>query len=156
MPLIASIHALGHIGNPLAIPLMIEKYSHENKKVRFAVACALGTFAGDSRAVEALMALTKDSDEDVRDWATFGLGVLGHVDSPEIRESLLKLTSDPRLVGLANRKESRAIPALIAELNRGALSSGLGEAAEFLGTSEHHDEWGAHDFAEALRQRFSV
>src|SRR5207253_9364544 len=63
---------------------------HENPDVRFAVACALGNFADDPRAAPVLMTLMHDVDDDVRDWATFGLGVLGDKDSPEIREVLLE------------------------------------------------------------------
>ena len=126
LPLLASIHALGHIGNILAVPLVIEKRSHQDPDVRFAVACALGSFADDPKAAQALMELTQDTDEDVRDWATFGLGVLGQLDSPEIREALVTRLSDTNadvraeaLAGLAARKERKAIPALIAELNQG-------------------------------------
>src|SRR5262249_40315079 len=45
LPLRAAIHALGHIGNPLAIPVLIQNCSHKDNGVRFAVACALGKFA---------------------------------------------------------------------------------------------------------------
>jgi HEAT repeat protein len=162
LPLSAAIHALGHIGNPLAVPLVIQNCSHDNANVRFAVACALGKFADDHRAVQALIALMEDPDGGVRDWATFGLGVLGDGDSTEIREALLKRTTDPdsnargeAFVALASRKESRAIPVLIAELNHGELSDHLREAAEaFLSDSEQFAGWGPHDFAEALRRRF--
>lgn len=162
LPLLAAIHALGHIGNPLALPLVIQNCSHGDANVRFAVACALGKFANDPRAVQALIALMGDRDEDVRDWATFGLGVLGDADSSEIRAALLKRTNDPSpdvreeaLVALANRKESRVIPTLISELNQGAVSGRLREAAEsFLGESEQHEKWDGHDFAKALSLRF--
>ena len=90
LPLLSAIHALGHIGNPLAVPLVIANCEHENPDVRFAVACALGDFTADPRAAPALMALMQDVDDDVRDWATFGLGVLGDQDSREIREALLE------------------------------------------------------------------
>ena len=95
LPLYSAIHALGHIGKSHALPLIIQNCSHEDAKVRFAVACALGNFAADPRAVQALILLMEDRDEDVRDWATFGLGVLGDADSPEIRVALLKRTNDP-------------------------------------------------------------
>ena len=164
LPLLSSIHALGHIGNPLAVPLVIEKCSHQHSDVRFAVACTLGSFADDPRAVQTLMELTQDTDEDVRDWATFGLGVQGQVDSPEIREALVTRLSDTNsnvreeaLVGLARRKERRAIPVLIGELNRGDLSYRLREAAEaFLGECEQHPEWGAREFAKALRTQLTL
>lgn len=163
-PLSSAIHALGHIGNSHALPLMIQKRSHEDNMVRFAVACALGNFADDPGAAQALIVLTEDHDEDVRDWATFGLGVLGQTDSPEIRAALLKRTNDPNpdvrgeaLAALANRSESRAIPLLIAELNQGLMSDPLREAAEsFLGKSEQHKTWDGHDFVKALKLHFRL
>jgi HEAT repeat protein len=162
LPLLAAIHALGHIGNPRALSLLIENRSHPDRSIRFAVAFALGNFADDPSSVEALIALMEDSDGGVRDWATFALGVLGHANSTEIRAALLKRTTDPdsdargeAFVALANRTESRAIPTLIAELNRGELTDHLREAAElFLGDDEEYAAWGPHDFAEALRLRF--
>lgn len=164
LPLLAAIHALGHIGNPFALPLVIQNCSHEDDKVRLAVACALGHFADDPRAVQALIVLMEDRDEDVRDWATFSLGVLGHADSPEIRVALLKRTNDPNpnvrgeaLAALANRRESQAIPPLVAELDQGTVSDPLREAAEsFLGESEQHEKWDGHDFAKALKLRFRL
>jgi HEAT repeat protein len=164
LPLSSAIHALGHIGNSHALPLMIQNCSHEDGKVRFAVACALGNFADDPRTVQALIVLMEDRDDDVRDWATFGLGVLGHTDSPEIRVALLKRANDPNpdergeaLAALANRGESQAIPPLIAELNQGVVSDPLREAAEsFLGESEQHEKWDGHDFAKALKLYFRL
>jgi len=164
LPLLSAIHALGHVGNPLAVPLVIANCEHENPDVRFAVACALGNFADDPRAAPVLMTLMHDVDDDVRDWATFGLGVLGDKDSPEIREVLLERMSDPNcdvreeaLVALANRKESRAVPALIAELNQREISDRLREAAEtFLGENEQRLGWGPNDFAGALRKQFAL
>jgi len=146
------------------VPLVIANCEHENPDVRFAVACALGNFADDPRAAPVLMTLMHDVDDDVRDWATFGLGVLGDKDSPEIREVLLERMSDPNcdvreeaLVALANRKESRAVPALIAELNQREISDRLKEAAEtFLGENEQRLGWGPNDFAGALRKQFAL
>lgn len=164
LPLLSAIHALGHIGNPLAVPLVIANCEHENPDVRFAVACALGNFADDPRAAPALMTLLDDIDDDVRDWATFGLGVLGAQDSLEIREALVRRMNDRNcdvreeaLLALANRKEPRAVPALISELNQPEVSDRLREAAEaFLGENEQRMEWGPNDFAEALRKQFAL
>lgn len=165
LPLLSAIHGLGHIGNPLALPVVIANCEHENSDVRFAVACALGKFADDPRAVQTLMAMMQDDDDHVRDWATFGLGVLGNADSSEIREALLKRMIDcdcdvreEALVALANRKEQRAIPTLIAELNhQREISDRLREAAEsFLGNNEERMGWSPNDFATALRRHFAL
>ena len=53
-PLDSAIAALGHINNPLAIPLIAKHCTHYSPKIRFSAACALGSFAllGDPRVVE--------------------------------------------------------------------------------------------------------
>jgi hypothetical protein len=45
-------------------------------QIRFSVACALGSFPNDPLSVRTLLAMMEDADGDVRDWATFGVGVL--------------------------------------------------------------------------------
>ena len=42
----------------------------------------------------ALLRLTEDTDDDVRDWATFGLDVQGGADSAEIRDALFRKLTD--------------------------------------------------------------
>ena len=73
-PLTSAIFALGHLDEPGAVPLIAQFRSHPNAETRFAVACALGSFPNEPLSVETLLALMADADEDVRDWATFGLG----------------------------------------------------------------------------------
>ena len=46
-PLSSAIHALGHLNNPAAIPLLSSYRQHPVAEVRFALACALGSFAND-------------------------------------------------------------------------------------------------------------
>ncbi len=162
LPLLAAVHALGHIGNPLAISLVVAHHLHADVDVRFAVACALGNFANDAHAKDALLALMRDDDEDVRDWATFGLGVLGDLDSDEVRDALWQRISDPcpdvreeSLVGLARRKDQRALKVLIAALNQPEISDRVREAAaEFLG--EQHADHTSNDYMALLKQRFPV
>ena len=74
-------------------------------------------------AVRALIELTKDADETVRDWATYGLGRVGNVNSPAIRAALWERVddSDPivraeALAGLAKRKAKGIVEALTTEL----------------------------------------
>jgi HEAT repeat protein len=164
LPLLSLIHALGHIGNPLAVPLVIEHRLHPSADVRFSVACALGNFANDSRAADALLALMQDTDEDVRDWATFGLGVQGELDSDEIRDALLQRMTDPNrnvreesLAGLGKRKDRRALPAIVAELNQPEISDCVIEAAEsFLGKGEDRHNWRPGDYIATLKKQFSL
>ncbi len=80
-PLSSAIYALSHIGNQRAIPLLVHYSTHPESDIRFAVACACGSFANESTIVPVLLELMRDADEDVRDWATFGLGTLGTVDT---------------------------------------------------------------------------
>jgi HEAT repeat protein len=160
VPLVAAVHALGHIGDPLAIPLVVPHSLHLDVDVRFAVACALGNFANDGPAKDALLALMRDADEDVRDRATFGLGVLGDLDSDEIRDALLQGISDPcpdvreeSLVGLAKRKDQRALKGLIAALNQPEVSDRVREAAaELLG--EQQAEHTSSYYVALLKERF--
>ena len=67
--------------------------------------------------------LSRDADEEVRDWATFGLGSLTEVDTPELRETLLARLVDTddntrgeAVIGLAKRHDPRVVAPLIREL----------------------------------------
>lgn len=164
LPLRSAIHALGHIGNALAVPLLIEHRYHPSAEVRFAVAFALGNFPNDERSACALLELMRDDVANVRDWATFGLGVQGKLDSQEIRQGLAdRLTDTDRdargeaLCGLAKRRDTRALPALIAELNQAEPSDRAFEAAEaFLDCALDEPRRSPNDYIAALRQRFSL
>jgi HEAT repeat protein len=137
---------------------------HPSADVRFAVACALGSFPNDPRVVNTFLALMQDVDDDVRDWAAFGLGVQGDVDSQEIRDALWQRMSDTSrnvreesLVGLGKRRDQRALPALTAELNQTEISDRVIEAAEwFLGEDEHRANWSPSDYAAALKKNFTL
>lgn len=168
-PLSSAIHALGHLSNSAAIPLISSYQRHPVAEVRFAVADALGSFPNDPESVQALIALTSDADDDVRDWAVFGLGNQGNADSAEIRDALFQRVNDPNkyvreeaIVGLAKRKDQRVLPALIAVLMEPALDDpGLTdltiEAADLmLDFAEERKDWDGADYAAALRERFQL
>jgi HEAT repeat protein len=163
-PLGSAISALGHLGNPLAVPLITNFVAHPNAEIRFHVACALGSFSNDGRSIRALLALTEDSDEDVRDWATFGLGTLSDADSTQIREALLRRLKDSdadvrgeALAGLGKRRDERALPCLIETLEQPDFPNCAIEAAHLmLGLESPREEWSATDYARALRERFTT
>lgn len=162
MVLNSGIAALGHLDNTAAISI-IERYKeHPDEDVRFSVASALGHFPNDPVAVSALISLTRDPDSEVRDWAVFGLGVQGDMDSSEIREVLLQRISDSdedvreeAAVGLGKRQDLRLLPALRSMLDEPELKVRVAEAASaMLGLPEDPDEWQAEHYKRALDVKF--
>jgi HEAT repeat protein len=113
--------ALGNLRHPGAIPFLTKLKSHPDSGVRYSVAIGLLTYE-DELAVQTLIELSEDEDEDVRDWATFGLGTQIELDTPEIRETLFKRLDDTgnaqgeAMVGLARRKDDRVLAPLLRAL----------------------------------------
>jgi len=163
-PLSSAISALGHLDDARAVPLIAEFRSHRSPEIRFSVACALGSFPNDPLSVRTLLALLEDSDEDVRDWATFGIGVLGDHDSHELRDALCRRLKDGHadvreeaMAGLAKRLDTRVLPALLDALEQPSVSDCVVEAScALLGLDHDRKEWSGRDYASALRERFSV
>jgi HEAT repeat protein len=101
----AAAAALGHHESLASLPSLIRAASDPSAEVRFGVAGSLGSFYESSWETEegprlksevtaALLRLTDDEDEDVRDWATFGIHQGAH-DTPETRARLWKALDDP-------------------------------------------------------------
>ncbi len=68
--------------------------THVSVFVRLAVARSLNE--SESRAaINTLVELSNDEEEDVRDWATFGLHNRTPIDTPEIREAFIRRLDDP-------------------------------------------------------------
>ena len=152
------IHGLGHLNNAIATPPILRYLDHPDRMIRFAVTCALGSFPNEARSVEGLLKLTSDPDEEIRDWAVFGLGVLGNADSPEIREALLRCLTDANenvreeaAVGPGKRRDKRLVPALRIMLAADDFSVRVGEAAAALaGMDRDPPEWTAEDYRAAI------
>ncbi|MEQ1885532.1 MAG: HEAT repeat domain-containing protein [Bryobacteraceae bacterium] len=159
----SAITALGHIENLKAVPLILRYLDHAQEEIRFAVAFALGCFANDQRAVLGLTKLTMDSCAAVRDWAVFGLGVLGDCDSPEIRDALLRCTNDTDVdvreeaaVGLGKRHDQRLIPQLHSMFDRGEVTVRVTEAAMgLLELQNAPPDWTPADYKAALHAKFN-
>jgi len=104
----------------------------------------------------------QDEDEEVRDWATFGLGTQGTSDSPEIRQALLQRLNDPSqdvqeeaMSGLCRRLDERVLPALTESLQNQTVSHCVIDAAtDMLEFEAHRENWDAADYLAALRTRF--
>jgi HEAT repeat protein len=140
----SALFALGHLGlgKPEELSTLAANPSAE---IRHALAYALGG-RDDHLSLRTLGSLSRDEDEDVRNWATFGLGSLCEADTPEIRAALFDRLSEAdreirreAMVGLARRGDKRATGAITEELT-GDDPSGLAlEAAERL-LEVHPDE----------------
>jgi HEAT repeat protein len=92
--------------------------------VRFGVVMAL-LGRTDKLSVDTLVALSADKSPGIRDWATFGLGTMIKLNSPQIRHALARrladrddVTRSEAIAGLAKRNDDRGITALVRELNR--------------------------------------
>lgn len=77
----AAVTALAHLGDGRALTPVLRLAAHRDAGIRRAVAFALTSITDERfpapEAVEALLALSHDPDEAVRDWAAFGLAELG-------------------------------------------------------------------------------
>ena len=152
--IISALHALGshYVYEPIASrPSFAE---HPSQSVRLAVVHAISHQPKTPPEIEMLMKLSRDQDGDVRDWATFDLGSMCSLDTPEIREALLARVEDNHLdarsealLGLAIRKDARVIPFIKAELeaemvsNLAVESAGEIAAADLVKSLEGLTEW---------------
>lgn len=160
----SAIHALGHLGNIESVISVLQFSTHVDAGVRYAVAVALGSFANDEQALFCLIDLMNDPDEEVRNWATFGLGVQGEIDTPAVRMALLNRLNDSHLetrteafAGLAKRGDLRMIPNLLEYFDAKWISNPAIEASmKFLELEAEPENWGAADYAAALRRKFSI
>ncbi len=135
--------SLGHRNDSRGIPHLVKLIGHNNPRVRFGVVSGLSCF-DDERAVNALIQLSRDSDYDVRNWATFGLGSLCNIDTEELRTALFERLSEEdheirceALVGLAKRKDQRVKDAIMKELMEEFHGSWVLEAAELMGDPDY-------------------
>lgn len=131
----SALCGLGHHGPEVAIREMVGFKDHTNPDARYSLASALGGDPSED-AVAAQIQLSRDTTVCVRDWATFGLGSLGEVDTPAIRDALLERAHDPdcdtrgeAFLGLSNRADLRAVPFLKAILESESVSKNEVEAA---------------------------
>lgn len=157
-PISSAIIRLGQLSDAGARDRIIAFARHPERDVRFAVAFALPGVSlvdddGDlailtDDALAALRELSTDPDDDVRNWATFGIGGMHEGDDPAIREALLARVEDPHdetrgeaISGLAFRHDERVLPHHLREIawldaDPDAAWPLIDEAAERMGIRE--------------------
>ena len=135
----SAIFALGHNDYPDG-GIYLRFVEHDSIEIRYAVTHALPSAANrvDPKISGALIKLMQDEDEDIRNWATFGLQCT-EADSAEIRAAFVDRLNDAHdetraeaLIGLAQLQDPRTKQFLKDELNRGTISDWLWCAFEEL------------------------
>ncbi|MFC8548303.1 ankyrin repeat domain-containing protein [Streptomyces sp. NPDC057273] len=119
-PALSAVVALGRCGAAEALPELLSLATHPDVEVRRALGCALTgpVPAGHPEAVATLIALSRDHDHGVRDWATLALAEVPE-DTPALREALVTRLADDdedavaeAARGLAMRQDPRAVEVL--------------------------------------------
>ncbi|PXA90311.1 hypothetical protein DMC47_27685 [Nostoc sp. 3335mG] len=154
----AAITALGNCDRDRAVPYITPFATHEDDRIRLTVAMALGRADGPE-ALETLLRLAEDSDDVVRDWATFGIGHVSRGDAAEIIDALVARLHDhdewtryEAVCALARRQDRRALPLLIAMLEAEAEDFDVkGKARAMLGLEDAYDI-PAKELLDRLRQ----
>jgi HEAT repeat protein len=131
--------ALAHLGGDVAVSALIPLRHSPDAYVRWAVANGLnGTERADG--IEVLIGLMDDTDDNVRDWATFALGSQCSVNSAQILDALRRRLGDgyedarrEAIWGLALRKDTQGLKILTECLDEEPWSGDLSTAAEVLG-----------------------
>jgi HEAT repeat protein len=92
--ILSIIYALGHLRGVTRAEQLSQWLVHPDEYVRIALVNAL-PHERNKLAIDALIVLTKDSSDEVRDLAAFGLGFFEGVRSSAINAALLECLSDP-------------------------------------------------------------
>jgi hypothetical protein len=123
--------ALRYDNFPFACDYLVGLTNHEDEDVKFEATRSLSGCTGfnteRTKVIKQLIKLSTDKDQDVRDWATFGLGTLLFIydrHSNSVDAALIARIKDPfynardeAIHGLALRQNHQALPALAKRLN---------------------------------------
>jgi HEAT repeat protein len=138
----SAILALGHRASPLAIDALLLFANHPSTDIRYAAGHGLMPHDCPS-VVEGLVTLSRDSERDVQDWATFTLGSQFESDSPGLRAALHERLSDDdpevrgeALRGLARRLDGSIVRNIQRELEGEFHGDWAVEAAGLLGDAQ--------------------
>ncbi|MET7668560.1 HEAT repeat domain-containing protein [Micromonospora luteifusca] len=134
--------ALGGTCDARALPTLITLAGSPDSDVRFHVAVSVPAVLDDppAEAGEAvLIDLCTDSDPNVREWATFGLGWVSSADGEAVRQALWDRVHDAEpavreegVRGLARRRDRRAHPLVRGLLAQDEVHRFTFQAAAYL------------------------
>ncbi len=124
--------ALGHVGDPQAVPVLLEALSDGDPETRIYAIWALGSL-GDEHAVEPLLELVQHDDPGLRKMAVYSLGTLG---AEEARATLQAALGDYEMdvawnaaIALAKLGDDSGRDRIFQMLDREFLSS-VGDMTE--------------------------
>ncbi|MBO3748406.1 HEAT repeat domain-containing protein [Streptosporangiaceae bacterium NEAU-GS5] len=155
---------LGTTQDKRAIPAFLRLADHPDEDVRFSVARWMPACceAPGDEVLNALVTLSTDADDDVRDWATFALGTSLEVDGPAIRAALWARLDDvfaeareEAILGLARRRDPRITTHVAELLDQGSVAGHAFSAIACLGDPAlvpYLQEYEEEDVSEALRE----
>jgi hypothetical protein len=150
----SAVYAVGHMARNdenermfrEARELLLVRADATSSAVRLAVTQQLPVFLGDAEdagVLSALITLTREPEDEIRDWATFGLGQLSKVDTPDLRVALIDRladehqdTRDEAMIGLARRRDPAAKETILAALGSDVVSNLAVESAAMLADDE--------------------
>lgn len=152
--------AVSWCADAAALPAVLSLAEHPDATVRRAVTQALPRLAAAPRppaVIATLVRLSNDPVGEVRDWACYALGTLmSEVDTPALRDALAARLFDrdpnPRgeaLLGLARRRDARALEAVRIQLHGDHVrlpeiqaAGALGDPSLHVLVRAHLDGWG--------------
>jgi len=145
----STLVAIGHTqeaDNSYGLNQIIQLSTHSHEDVRLGVVMALWGHE-DPDSINTLVALTRDNNSKVRDWATTGIGSIIDTDTEEIRLALWERVEKENreddsdtyweaLMGLAARKDPKINKEILKNLLSEDPSSLIFEAASELGEQQ--------------------
>lgn len=138
----AALWALGGLRATQALVRAGKMADHPAARVRLALAQALSTPDDPcpQEVIDLLVRLTSDRSGDVRDWACFALGSQCTADGTLIRDALAARIHDRHrdcreeaILGLARRRDPRAVGPLLEALTSKSVGRLSVEAAAYMG-----------------------
>jgi hypothetical protein len=160
--LASELYALGHLRQDGTVPLLTPFAPDSQPNIRYAATHALGQFTSDLAAIESLLKLADDTDEDIRNWALFALGSQSDADSPALRELFARHLDDSfedaqqeAIAGLAKRRDERAVLPLLRLMESGSYySHNHYDFLNLVSDQADSSDWGTEDFIDALYERY--
>lgn len=119
-----AIYAFGHRKCTRYANKLTSFVTSKSLQIKEALAFTLGGYE-NPKCIDALITLMQDDNFNVRNWATFSLAQITQSNTQTIRDALFKKLSDKELevrgealLGLALRKDDRAVDAIIEDLQK--------------------------------------